>query len=139
MQFSVIYSVDVPADEDVLGYAPPNVAEWDETEGDEQYEYGYLEGCWENGHHRKWAAILDREQFEEFISRCGLTADSTPTMGSLGAPGFGFGWSPAISFDSNDPNAIQCAYVTPIPEVSRTHADERDWERMRGAVLAVYG
>ena len=30
-------------------------------------------------------------------------------------------------------------YVTPIPEVSKKHADERDWERVRGAVLAVYG
>lgn len=139
MQFSVIYSVDVPADTDVLDFAPPNVADWDETEDDDQYEYGYLEGCWENGHHRKWSAILDREQFDEFISRCGLTADSTPTMGSLGAPGFGFGWAPALSFNSDDPNAIQCAYVTPIPEVSKEHADERDWERVRGAVLAVYG
>jgi len=137
MHFSVIYSVDVPADEDVLDYAPPNIADWDETEDDDQYEYSYLEGCWENGHHRKWAAILDREQFEEFIDHCGLTADSTPTMGSLGAPGFGFGWAPAISFNSDDPSAIQCAYVTPIPK--KGHADERDWERVRGAVLAVYG
>lgn len=139
MQFSVIYSVDVPADEDVLAYAPPNVAEWDETEGDEQYDYGYLEGCWENGHHRKWAAILTREQFNDFVDHCGLTADSTPTMGSLGAPGFGFVWAPAISFNSDDPSAVQSAYVTPIPEVSKKHADGRDWERVRGAVLAVYG
>ena len=27
MQFSVIYSVDVPQGEDVLAYAPPNLAE----------------------------------------------------------------------------------------------------------------
>lgn len=82
MQFSVIYSVDVPADENVLDYAPPQVEElWDETEDDDQYEYGYLEGSWEGGHHRKWCAILTREQFEEFIDRCGLTADSTETMG----------------------------------------------------------
>lgn len=140
MQFSVIYSVDVPADTDVLDYTPPNVEElWDETEGDEQYGYSYLEGCWTEGHHRKWAAILTREQFEEFVEHCGLTADSTPTMGSLGAPGFGFGWAPAISFDSDDPDALLNAYVTPIPEVRKEHADERDWQRVRGAVLAVYG
>jgi hypothetical protein len=60
-------------------------------------------------------------------------------MGSLGAPGFGFGWAPAISFRSDDPDAIQNAYVTPIPEVERESCDERDWQRVRGAVLAVYG
>jgi hypothetical protein len=140
MQFSVIYSADVPADTDVLDYAPPHVEElWDETEGDEEYGYGYLEGCWENGHHRKWCAILDRQQFEEFLDRCGLTAESTETMGSLGAPGFGFGWAPAISFNSDDPDVILSAYVTPIPETSKEHADERDWKRVRRAVLAAYG
>ena len=90
MQFSVIYSVDVPADDDVLDFAPPNVADWDETEDDDHYEYGYLEGRWEGGHHRKWCAILDREQFQEFVERCGLTAESTETLGSLGAPGCGW-------------------------------------------------
>ena len=85
MQFSVIYSVDVPADTDVLDFAPPNLENlWDETEDDDQYEFGYLEGRWEGGHHRKWCAVLDREQFEDFVDRCGLTAESTETMGSLG-------------------------------------------------------
>ena len=139
MQFSVIYSVDVPNDADVLDYAPPNVADWDETEDDDNYEFGYLEGCWEGGHHRKWCAILTRDQFEEFVDRCGLTAESTETMGSLGAPGFGFGWAPAISFNSDDPDAILNAYVTPIPETNKGHCDEHDWQRVRGAVLAVYG
>ena len=82
MQFSVIYSVDVPNDTDVLDFAPPNVADWDETEDDDNYEYGYLEGEWEGGHHRKWCAILDRQQFEAFVDRCGLAAESTETMGS---------------------------------------------------------
>lgn len=140
MQFSVIYSVDVPADTDVLDYAPPNVGDlWDETEDDDQYDYGYLEGCWENGHHRKWCALLSREQFEKFIDRCGLIAESTETMGSLGAPGFGFGWAPAMSFTSDDPTAIQNAYVTPIPETSKERWDEADWKRVRKAVLAVFG
>ena len=85
MQFSVIYSADVPGDTDVLDFAPPNVADWDETEGDEEFGYGYLEGCWTEGHHRKWCSILDREQFEEFVDRCGLVAESTETMGSLGS------------------------------------------------------
>ena len=60
-------------------------------------------------------------------------------MGSLGAPGFGFGWSPAISFRSDDCDAIQSAYVTPILEVKKQHGDERDWKRIREAVLSLYG
>jgi hypothetical protein len=140
MQFSIIYSVDVPEDVDVMDYSPPHVEElWDETEDDDQYEYGYLEGCWENGHHRKWCALLTREQFEEFIEHCGLFAEDVQTFGSLGAPCFGFGWAPAISFRSHDLNVIQFAYVTPIPEVKKDHFDERDWERVRSAVLAIYG
>lgn len=138
MLFSVIYSVDCPEDEDINRFAPPDLDLWDQTEGDEQYEYGYLEGCWENGSHRKWCAVLDRQQFDEFVDHCGLFAESTETMGSLGAPGFGFGWAPAISFVSHDPDCIQNAYVTPIPEVERESCDERDWERVRGAVLSVY-
>jgi hypothetical protein len=50
MQFSIIYSADVPEDIDIDDFAPPNVDElWDETEDDSCYEYGYLEGRWENG------------------------------------------------------------------------------------------
>jgi hypothetical protein len=140
MQFSIIYSVDVPEDENIDLYAPPSVDElWDQTEDDEQYEYDYLEGCWTNGSHRKWAAILNREQFDEFIERCGLQAEDTETMGSLGAPGIGFGWAPAISFTSQDPDAIQNAYVTPLPEVEKDSFDQDDWERLKSAVVAVYG
>jgi hypothetical protein len=139
MQFSVIYSVDCPEDENIARFAPPDLDLWDQTEGDERYEYGYLEDRWENGSHRKWCAILDREQFDEFVEQCGLIAESSETMGSIGAPGFGFGWAPAISFNSHDSDAIQSAYVTPIPEVKGESFDERDWERVRGAVLSIYG
>lgn len=138
MQFSIIYSVDCPEDENIDRYAPPDLDLWDQTEGDESYEYSYLEGCWEHGSHRKWCAILDREQFDAFVDHCGLFAESTETMGSLGAPGFGFGWAPAISFTSHDSDAIQSAYVTPLPETKRESCDERDWDRVKAAVLSVY-
>lgn len=138
MQFSVIYSVDCPEDENIARYAPPNPDLWDQTEGDEQYEYSYLEDRWENGKHRKWCAILDREQFDEFVQRCGLIAESSETMGSIGSPCNPFGWAPAISFTSHDSDAIQSAYVTPIPEVERESFDERDWDRVKAAVLSVY-
>lgn len=139
MQFSVIYSVDCPEVESIDRYAPPDLKPWDQTESDDQHAYAYLEGCWENGTHRKWCAILDREQFDAFVEHCNLFAERCMTMGSLGASGFGFGWAPAISFTSHDPDAIQSAYVTPLSEVERESFDEQDWERVRGAVLSVYG
>jgi hypothetical protein len=140
MQFSIIYTVDTPADVDVLDYAPPEVEKlWDETEGDDQYEYSYLEARWEGGHHRKWCAILSRGQFDEFVQRCGLVAEDVQTLGSLGAPGCGFGWAPAISFNGDDPDAILNAYVTPLPEVQKDTFDDHDWTRVRSAVLSVYG
>ena len=139
MLFSVIYSVDVPANVSIKPYTPPQRPLWTRTEGDEQYEYSYLEGRWEKGKHRKWAALLTRRHFDAFVEKLGLVAEDVQTMGSLGAPGFGFGWAPAISFNSDDEDAILNAYVTPIPEVETHLYDERDWRRVREAVLNVYG
>jgi hypothetical protein len=140
MLFSVIYSVDVPEDVDVSQFAPPQAEDlWYETEGDESYEYGYLEGQWEKGSHRKFCGLLNRDQFDEFVEHCGLYAERCNTMGSLGAPGFGFRWAPAISFSSDEPDCIASACVTPVPETEQENCDERDWDRVRGAVLAVYG
>jgi len=140
MLFSVIYSADVPSTVSIRDFAPPHARRlWTKLEGDEGYEFSHLEGRWERGKHRKWIAQLDREQFDEFVKALDLHAESSHTLGSLGAPGFGVSWAPAISFTSNDPDAILSAYVTPIPEVSKHGGDERDWERVRRAVLAVYG
>jgi len=139
MQFSVIYSADVPEGVSIKDYAPPQVGRlWSLTEGDEQFEYSYLEGRWEKGKHRKWVALLTRKQFDAFVSKLSLYADSTETMGSLGAPGFGFGWSPAISFNADHEDAIVNAYVTPIPQRTKAGGDEQDWKRVRQAVLSVY-
>jgi hypothetical protein len=137
MQFSVIYSVDVPGRNCISRFAPPQVrSRWQLTEGDESYEYGYLEGRWERGKHRKWYAVLTKEQFSDFVQRCGLYAENVETLGSLGSPGLG--WSPAISFTSDDDDAFVSAYVTPIPETTKTHRDERDWKRLRRAVLRTF-
>jgi hypothetical protein len=140
MLFSVIFSVDVPSGISIKAYTPPQVGRlWTRTEGDEQYEYGYLEGRWEKGKHRKWAALLTRRQFDAFVSKLGLVAEHVQTMGSLGAPGFGFGWAPAISFNGDDQDAILNAYVTPIPEVEKDSFTERDWHRVRAAIINIYG
>lgn len=135
MLFSIIYSIDVPEDVDPMDFAPPHVETlWDKTEGDSEFGYAYLEGRWANGMHRKWCAILTRKQFDEFVSNCSLRAEDSETMGSIG-----FGWAPAISFNGTHEDAIQSAYVTPIPEIERKSPHENDWERVRDAVLAVYG
>jgi hypothetical protein len=141
MLFSVIYSADCPRSESIACFRPPQARKlWDTTESDEQYEYGYLEGDWERGKHRKWCGLLTKEQFNRFVEATGLVADSTETMGSLGAPGFGFGWSPAIAFnDDGSQRAILSAYVTPIPETRKGRYDERDWQRVRRAVLNTFG
>ena len=60
-------------------------------------------------------------------------------MGSLGAPGCGFGLAPAISFTSDDQDAITSAYVTPLPETDKEKLTEQDWRQTRLAVLSVYG
>jgi hypothetical protein len=140
MLFSIIYSVDVPRDASVRPYAPPQSrGAWDLTEGDSEYEYGYLGGRWKKGKHRKWCAVLNRKQFDAFVSHCGLVAEDVETLGSLGAPGFGVGWAPAISFHSDDEDAMQSAYVTPLLDRLKKPADERAWERVRKAVISVYG
>jgi hypothetical protein len=105
MQFSVIYSFDVPADVSVNRYKPPKWRRWELT------ECGPSE---DDGKHRKYCALLTQEQFDDFVSHCELFTDRTRTMGSLGAPGFGFCWSPAVSFRGDDCAAYQSAYVTPV-------------------------
>jgi hypothetical protein len=139
MLFSVIYSVDCPEDENISDFVPPDLDLWDETEGDDQYEYEYLEGRWAKGSHQKLCGILDKDQFNEFLKHTGLFAERCETMGSIGAPGFGYGWAPAISFRSDNPDCIASAYVTPLPETNKVAGNESDWKRVRGAVLAVYG
>lgn len=139
MLFSVIYSADCPADENIDRFAPPDLSAWEETEDDRSYEYRHLEGRWEDGQHRKWCALLTRDQFDQFVEHCRLNAEDVETMGSLGAPGFSYEWAPAISFTGDHPDAIQSAFVTPVPEVERERLGENDWDRMKSAVLAVYG
>ena len=140
MLFSIIYSVDVPENESVKPLLPREeiLEKFNETEDDDNYEYSYLEGEWEKGHHVKICGMLNRQEFQNFIDDTGLRAEDIETGGSIGAPGLGYGCSPAISFSNDLENAIISAYVTPIPEVSRKNCKENDWDRVRRAVLNVY-
>jgi hypothetical protein len=110
--YSVIYSAEWHEKDGfrVKDFAPPKVrTRWQLTEQD----YDMFE-CFNR--QRKWCAVLTPDQFREFVDHCDLQADSTPTMGSIGAPGFGVSWAPAISFNSYDPLAYRNAYVTPVPK-----------------------
>ena len=126
---------------------------WTQTEGDDQYEFDFLaegdiDSPWLGGHHQKWVALLTKEQFVQFAYECYLTADNVQTMGSIGAPGFGFGLAPAISFDgSSAPDGWSNAYVTPIPiakipedleTLDESVLSERNWERVRKVVIEVF-
>jgi len=53
-KYFVIYSFDCPRDQSVKQYQPSNLKKWTLTEGDDQYEYDYLEGDWLKGKHRKY-------------------------------------------------------------------------------------
>jgi hypothetical protein len=148
MKFSVIYSVDVlNGNESIQCYMPSQRHLFDTTEGDECYEYGYLaDECgnesYRKGKHRKLCGILNRKQFERFLSDTGLYAESVETMGSIGAPGFGCGWAPAISFTADESSAVVNAYVTPIPEVeikSEKSNRSESWNRIKRAVLSLWG
>jgi hypothetical protein len=161
VKFYVIYSVDVARGSDRNGgcnlrccrptisrYLPHGWRKWQCTEGDESYDYDYLaeEGgygseVWRKGQHRKLCALLSREEFERFLEDVSLVAEDCETMGSL----TGFGWLPAISFgdDGDHPYAILNAYVTPVPQKpdgeERTGMQERDWRRVRRAIIRAYG
>jgi len=140
MLFSVIYDFSCPKDLPVKRLYPSNFRKvekkeriWDITEIN-------LDPVIDGWKQRKICALLTKEEFAEFVNSCDLIADSTETMGSIGAPGLGYGISPAISFNAGGGDCYQNAYVTPIPEVNRANGfTERDWERIKAAILAKWG
>lgn len=149
MLFSVIYEANylVPDSGIARGYggqiyiddvAPPNRRKlWKLTEANDEDTYS------QRWRHRKWAAILTRREFNEFIRKTWLTAESVETMGSIGAPGFGFDWAPAVAFTYNNSEGQALgAYVTPVPEVNgkpRPDLLAKHQDRLFTAVRRVYG
>lgn len=112
-KFSIIYSVDVGPKTLLAEYRPPNFQkkQWEVTESSDTENDTFENG----GKHRKYCSILDFTDFCDFIEHVGIYVEKCQTMGSIGAPGFGFGCAPAVPFQSDDYHAYQCAYVTPIP------------------------
>ena len=148
MQFGVIYSIDVPGRKTKFGeMSPMNIPGqkgiWCKTEGDEQYDYDYLENEWKAGRHGKYCACLTKKQFIDFVKQTNLFADSIETMGSLGCPnpnGICLSLSPAICFNGDFRDKIAKAYVTPYPEIKKkTVFTERDWKRIRKTMIRIFG
>lgn len=152
--YSVIYDAEWHSrDYRVADVAPPNRRRWDLT------EINSVDFADIFDRQRKWATILTPRRFSEFVDHVGLIAEDVETMGMLGAPGFGWGWAPAVSFQGDDQFAWQNAYVCPIPagdptdympslsddgmfppteaEIEAAHA--MLWERVRCQVLGEWG
>ena len=144
MLFSVIYSCDAPMSERIGRYWPQHRRRWVLTENSNGQPNDW-NGEWKC-RHRKWCGILTKAEFETFIGALGLDAEDVETMGSLGAPGCGYGLVPAVSFIGGY-DAILSAYVTPLP-LARTLADldrgprrpfdEHDFERIHRAMIHQY-
>lgn len=147
MKFGVIYTVDIGRENSIVTYLPSESKRrrlWTQTEGDEEYGYGYLEGYWAKGKHRKLVSVLlTREQFEDFLNDVYLYAEDVETGGILGAPWAvpWYGNAPAISFSNYDDfDCMRNAFVTPFPDISRKgELNEYDWEKIGKAVINYYG
>jgi hypothetical protein len=145
--YSVIYSFDIPSDQSVARWRPPERRKlWQMTEGDDQHNYlcecPEDQSCdcgWRRSKHREYCGILTQEQFDAFVEDLCLHAEDVETMGSLGAPGFGYGCAPAISFNYDASEGIANAYVTPCPlEGDEFWSTEEAWKKVRRQVIEQY-
>jgi|WetSurMetagenome_2_1015567.scaffolds.fasta_scaffold430053_2 hypothetical protein len=140
MLFYVIYEFDVSGDSSVKHFNPPfkakgfTLTECHETEYEDCFTREDRRGRTRKGKHRKYAGILTREQWDKLYNASGLMAEEVETMGSL----TDIGLLPAISFRGSDGyDSMVGAYVTPLIE-RKGGCDERDWERVRSAMISVY-
>lgn len=153
MLFSIIFTRDCAMSEPVLP-SSWETKEWfknmDETEAFDGEPDEWCGDLWgEESRHRKWCGILNKQEFENFLCDTSLVAEAVQCMGSIGAPGCGIGIAPCISFHMIDggyqePNCIHHASVTPLPATQdgkpiKSEWAERDWERVRTAVIKRYG
>ena len=148
MLFSVIYEFECGMGDSIRKYLPRQRRLFITTERSDGEKSDWCSELWGGKcRHRKLCAVLTKDQFKRFLDDTGLFIEDCRTMGSLGAPGCGFGLSPAVSFSNDDPDSIQSAYVTPLPLAyslrdlnngPRRQFAEDDFERVRKAMLSVY-
>jgi hypothetical protein len=141
MKWSVIYSVDTRADNSLDEFIPTS-DEWEMTEGDESYEFVYMDDEYDGGKHGKYVGYLTNNQFKKFLSQILVPSFVENTMGMLGGlveDGIFLGLMPAWSLSPanyyvNEP-FNQTAYVCPFPENDEEHSmlskmndnDVRSW------------
>lgn len=88
------------------------------------------------------SGVLGKAAFKEFVDLLGAYAEDVQTMGTLGGPLSPWGGVvPDISFTMEQPLIIECIRATPIPcrKDEPMRGDERTWDRVRAATLAVFG
>jgi hypothetical protein len=145
MRFFVVFSVDCAAGNDIDRWNPDSeTTQWECTEDDEsEYDcFSDNEGEEDRprGQHRKYLGDLSRQEFDAFVNRMGLFAESIETLGTLSPYGVVM---PAISFDSDKMNVVLNAYVTPYPSLMSGwwNADRQQnaWRRIKRAMVSVYG
>lgn len=123
---------------------------WQVTESEPDGTYDDIWG--KNYKHRKYTALLNKSEFQQFVDKSDLVASTVETMGSLGAPspdGMVLGIVPAVCFDYRSGDYELNAYVTPYvvrqrrgrqkgvyDSVRKAGCGERDWDRLRDAIIA---
>lgn len=144
----VILSVDTTPDanDDHAALQPPTVGTWEQTEGDEQYEFDYLGEEYENGKHRKWTAALTEEEFDAWLEaecyadREDARDQAEPTAGMITE----YGWLPAYALNDEpgawnlggwDPVISRQAYVGEYALASDEEISEENKQRL----AEVYG
>jgi hypothetical protein len=153
--FSIIYSFRMPREDHHNRYKPAfRRTRWDLTEQDLECDEPE-DGIWYK--QRKYGGLLNRWQFHQFLLQLSLQAECS-TMGSIGAPGFGFGMVPATSFcEEYGGDPYLNAYVTPftremigvgdddemfnkldIPDSDGEYAGLVDWEDVEKVTFDLY-
>jgi hypothetical protein len=87
------------------------------------------------------SGILNKGDFWELVNDTGMIAEDIETLGTLGGPADMAGWVPDINFRTDSQILIECIRVTPLPDrvrESRLPISERDWLRLRKAMLSVF-
>jgi hypothetical protein len=126
LNFFIVYSIDAPTDE-LTTWQPPK-----KLKQTAAYKKAHMVS-------RRYAGLLNKDEFNKFVKSKGLIMTPHNTMGSMTDEG----WLPAMEF-LNKENVNIFAYVTPLPEVEQRKKQtkarsDRLWARLKTAMLGIYG
>ena len=132
MKYSIIYTADCVEGVDVDKYAP--IGDFKKKEGDLERGDTYP-------HHRKWVALLDEEEFHEFICEANIYYNPYAEGSSLGSPGCGMSIVPAFIFDAefreNFGDVIIAEVSANVTPVLGRKGTSKEWIEIRKA-MSVY-